>query len=289
MPTYPLVVAGEEVSCGNSRGENVHLLVAGHTDYIPGLGDSGRNWFQNKPDLSIGDVLRRVDAIPCFAAHPQYPIRWLERKIFRRGVYQVEDLFLDGPNPIAGLEFWNGSLDAGFRAGRQFWISQITKGVRLLPIGGNDAHGDLNRYTGVKTPLFSLFSSRSRLFGKVRTVVNNEFQSPLSVSSLHEAFRQAQNSGQLYITNGPALQLTLSDSNIHFEVNSSPDFGSIDEVTLFWGDLTHQIEYSETLCPEHIQYQNDRILRSDCGYIRAECRTSLGNFALSAPVWYSLS
>jgi len=288
LPAHPLMIPGEEVSCGNSRGQNVHLLVAGHPEYIPGLGDSGRNWFHNRPDLSIGEVLDQAKTVPCFAAHPQYPIRWLERKVFRRGPYHAEDLFLEGPNPIAGLEFWNGSLDAGFHAGRKFWISQLLQGAHLLPIGGNDAHGDLNRFCGVKTPLFSLFSSRSRIFGKVRTVLNNAAQDQLVLATLHASFRAAQQSGQLYITDGPSLHMQLNMPNLVLTADSTSDFGVLTEVILFWGDLKDRCEVQEILHPNQTNYCTVFSLKSQCAYVRAECRTQFGNFALSAPVWYNL-
>ena len=43
----PLMIAGEEVSAGNSKGENVHMTALGPEGYLPGLGDCGRNWLDN--------------------------------------------------------------------------------------------------------------------------------------------------------------------------------------------------------------------------------------------------
>jgi len=43
------VIAGEEVSIGNSKGRNVHLLAINNEEFIEGSGDSAEIWFHNKP------------------------------------------------------------------------------------------------------------------------------------------------------------------------------------------------------------------------------------------------
>ena len=167
----PLLLAGEEVSAGNSKGENVHVTVLAPEGYLPGLGDCGRYWLNNKPTLSIKQVLSMTKA-HCFAAHPFQQMGLLEKFIFRRGYWKPEDLnWAPQKHAIRGLQFWNGIRDEGFKLGREFWINELGKGNYLLPIGGNDAHGDLNSMTAVHLPLFSLKHTRAHTFGKVRTVV----------------------------------------------------------------------------------------------------------------------
>ena len=181
----PLMIAGEEVSAGNSKGENVHMTVLGPNGYLPGLGDCGRNWLDNKPTFRIPKLLEMTTA-HCFAAHPMQPMGYLEKFIFRRGYWSHKDLNLDAAHKIRGIQFWNGIRDEGFKLGRQWWIEELGKGNFLLPIGGNDAHGDLNDTTSVSTPLFSLKHSRNHVFGKVRTVVR--INSPLTLDMLNDAF-----------------------------------------------------------------------------------------------------
>ena len=166
----PLLVAGEEVSAGNSKGQNVHMTVLGPESYLPGLGDCGRNWLENRPTFRIAKLLE-MTAAHCFAAHPMQPMGILEKFIFRRGYWSHKDLNLDASHHVRGIQFWNGIRDEGFMLGRQWWIEELGKGNFLLPIGGNDAHGDLNDTTAVSTPLFSLRHTREHVFGKVRTVV----------------------------------------------------------------------------------------------------------------------
>ena len=166
----PLMLAGEEVSVGNSKGENVHMTVLAHDGYLPGLGDCGRYWLDNKPTRTIKQILNMTEA-HCFAAHPFQQMGLLEKFVFRRGYWKPEDLNISGKHAIRGIQFWNGSRDEGFMLGREFWINELGKGNYLLPIGGNDAHGDLNSMTAVHLPLFSLKHTRAHIFGNVRTVI----------------------------------------------------------------------------------------------------------------------
>ena len=166
----PLMLAGEEVSAGNSKGENVHMTVLAPEGYLPGLGDCGRYWLDNKPTRSIKQILNMTGA-HCFAAHPFQQMGLLEKFIFRRGYWKPEDLQLNNKHSIRGFQFWNGIRDEGFKLGREFWINELGKGNYLLPIGGNDAHGDLNSMTAVDLPLISLKHTRAHIFGNVRTVI----------------------------------------------------------------------------------------------------------------------
>ena len=179
----PLLIAGEEVSVGNSKGENVHMTVLGPEGYLPGLGDCGRYWLENRPTRSIKQILNMTEA-HCFAAHPFQQMGLLEKFVFRRGYWKPEDLNIakkskekntdkasQKTHSVRGIQFWNGIRDEGFKLGREFWINELGKGNYLLPIGGNDAHGDLNGMTAVNLPLISLKYTKAHTFGNVRTVV----------------------------------------------------------------------------------------------------------------------
>lgn len=163
----PLALACEEVSCGNGRGQNVHLIVCEHPEYIPGQGDGGRRWLANRPDLTIGQVLDRASesGAPAWAAHPRAPMSWVQKAVFRRGPWAETDL----DERLAGTQFWNGRRGTDFVDGRGQWLRSLLKGGCLLPIAGNDAHGDLNRAMQVRTPLVSLHQTRSHRFGHART------------------------------------------------------------------------------------------------------------------------
>lgn len=285
LDSYPLILAGEEVSCGNSHGKNVHLLVAGHGEFIPGEGDSGRQWFRNRPTLPLQDVLSLVAPAPCFAAHPQSSMGWLERKIFHRGPYTVADMQYHSTNAIAGLEFWNGARNSGYRRGRQFWIEQLLQGHHILPIAGNDAHGDLNRYTGVHIPLLKLRTARERQFGNVRTVLQSDSgQRPQGIE-LHKAIRRAQQTGGLYCTEGPAIQVEQNGSHFRIQAFSSPDFGALSELKLFWASESTKVEQALVFPLDSFEHSYSFPLPAGCHYLRAECQTQKNRHAISAACW----
>ena len=67
------ILVGEEVSVGNSRGENVHCLLIGNKGFQPGNGDSGEQPLNNKPTMDLKTLFKRVSSEPeivIAAAHP---------------------------------------------------------------------------------------------------------------------------------------------------------------------------------------------------------------------------
>lgn len=276
----PILIPGEEVSCGNHLGENVHLLVAGHEGFLPGLGDGGRRWLNNKPDLRIQEVLERLEGTPCFAAHPRSRIGSVERFLFRRGMWHAKDL--DSAGEIQGLQFWNGHRGTDFMEGRSFWVQQLLRGKRLSPIGANDAHGDLNRNIGVKTPLFSLYHSRKHVFGNVRTVVRSEGKTLGSI-------KLGLASGRLFCTDGPFLDLRQVAEGLRLEGTSSDDYGGLRKVTVLAGKKGEAREFPvrewnwEKDGPSGFSETLD--IPAGASYVRAEANTHGNRFALTAPVF----
>lgn len=288
----PLMLAGEEVSAGNSKGENVHMTVMAPEAYLPGLGDCGRYWLDNKPTRKVTQILEATKA-HCFAAHPFQQMGLLEKFIFRRGYWKHEDLNLEKKHGIRGIQFWNGIRDEGFKLGREFWINELGKGNYLLPIGGNDAHGDLNDTTAVATPLVSLKHSREHVFGKVRTVVrlpqdSVAGQSPLTLDSLNKAF----DGDNCYITDGPALWWERNDEErektVTFRARSNSDYGGGFRYIRIFGrrSLGGKLARDEEVCMESqvaARQSTDITVHADnFAYLRAECETGDGHFAMTS-------
>jgi hypothetical protein len=276
LPQSPLLIAGEEVSAGNTKGENVHMTVLGPEGYLPGLGDCGRYWLSNRPTLPIKRLLEMAGA-PCFAAHPLQQMGMLEKFIFRRGFWKNADLHLnDSKNPIRGIQFWNGVRDEGFKLGRAWWIEELGKGNYLLPIGGNDAHGDLNDTTFVERPLFSLGHNRNHVFGRVRTAV--------PAAPTLESLRKAFTGDNCYVTNGPALWWERSGAAIVFHAQSNNEMGGGFRYIRIYGRRRNAKE--EVVLPESLvaTSQNETITVQAAGYayLRAECETATGRFALTS-------
>ena len=288
LPPSPLLVASEEVSAGNSKGENVHMTVLGPEGYLPGLGDCGRYWLSNRPTLPIAKLLEMAGA-PCFAAHPLQQMGMLEKFIFRRGVWKNADLHLsDSKNPIRGIQFWNGIRDEGFKLGRAWWIEELGKGNYLLPIGGNDAHGDLNDTTFVELPLFSLGHNRHHVFGRVRTAVLVAAGNVPSLESLRQAFA----GDNCYITDGPALWWERDGAAIVFHARSNGEMGGGFRYIRIYGrrrianGIDGKMAAQEEVLPESLvatsQNETVTVQASDFAYLRAECETATGRFALTS-------
>ena len=291
----PLLLAGEEVSAGNSKGENVHMTVLAPESYMPGLGDCGRYWLENRPTLRIPAHLESTTA-HCFAAHPFQPMGIVEKFVFRRGYWCPNDLNLDKKHSIRGIQFWNGTRDEGFFLGRRFWTEELGKGNFLLPIGGNDAHGDLNDTTGISIPLVSLKHSRHHVFGKVRTVVKvdesdnaSENCSALSLEKLNKAFAEEN----CYITDGPALWWERGEvhgvKSIIFHARNTSDYGGAFRHIRIFGRLRTpegKPARQEVLCIESVVMARAKtdinVAIDNYAYLRAECETADGHFAMTS-------
>ena len=291
----PLLLAGEEVSAGNSKGENVHMLAFAPDSYLPGLGDCGRNWLENKPTFKIPKLLEMTEA-HCFAAHPMQPMGLLEKFIFRRGYWSHKDLNLEARHKIRGIQFWNGIRDEGFKLGRQWWIEELGKGNYLLPIGGNDAHGDLNDTTSVATPLFTLRHTRDHIFGKVRTVVKEDPRSEPGMTKTQltrEALNAAFAGDNCYITDGPALWWERAEihgsKGIIFHARNTADFGGGFRYIRIFGRRylsNGKLSPNEEICKESLvaaRANSDiEVYFDNFAYLRAECETATGKFALTS-------
>ena len=300
----PLMIAGEEVSAGNSKGENVHMTVLGPEGYLPGLGDCGRYWLDNKPTCTIKQILNSTEA-HCFAAHPFQQMGLLEKFVFRRGYWKPEDLNIAGnkagkpakkTHAIRGIQFWNGIRDEGFKLGREFWISELGKGNYLLPIGGNDAHGDLNSMTAVNLPLISLKHTKAHTFGNVRTVIPTKLTFPAPIgnlpasSSLTLAALNAAFSGDnCYITDGPALWWERNGKDLIFHARSNKETGGgFRYIRIYGRRLLPNGKYAPTeeldigsliAAPDHADIT---VATFGFAYFRAECETATGKFALTS-------
>lgn len=279
LPPSPLMLASEEVSAGNSEGENVHMTVFAPENYIPGLGDCGRYWLKNEPTLSIAKVLEQTKA-PCFAAHPKAPMGSLEKFIFRRGYWAHKDISHKNKS-IRGIQFWNGSRDEGFFEGKKWWIEELGKGNYLLPLGGNDAHGDLNDSVSVKYPLVSLRRTKDHIFGKVRTLIKAD---NLTEASLKNAF----NTSSLYVTEGPALWWESKEDQWVLQAKSNQEYGPFKAIKIFGREvlLNGKLASKETLQPESLvlaPLENKiPVYKKNLAYVRAEAVTEKGYFALTA-------
>lgn len=301
-----VIIPGEEVSCGNARGRNVHFLILNHPHFIRGCGDSAERWLRTKPDHTIAEVLAMLaPQALAFAAHPAVLTPYLESLLLGRGHWDLVDLQHDRLN---GVQFWN----AGRRyeeEGLQQWRALLLQGKRVFAIAGSDAHGNFNRFRQITLPFIKMIEHHRHLFGSMRTAAFVEGK--LQLETLITALR----AGRACLTNGPLIDFSVATPNgglarmgdqlkttggmIMLNAVSSAEFGKLAHLKIWQGDLERKEEailYEETKFSEAYQHHLQLQLRTEVNnfYLRAEAITQRESFsvehgascrALTNPIW----
>ncbi|MFQ6092745.1 MAG: CehA/McbA family metallohydrolase [bacterium] len=298
------LILGEEISCGNARHKNVHLLAYGIEDFIPGGGDGAERWLRTRPDLSLREVLKRVkaDGAIAYASHPEERFTLGERLMLRRGHWGKRDYEL--PDYI-GLQFWNGKQDKPFREGYKRWVQMLLRGRRVFFLGGNDSHGDFNIFRQVRVPLLRTVDSSHRVFGKVRTCLY--CKQGLS----GEAALYALRNGNSIVSSGPFVTFSAENEqgewagiggeisgktvSITIKAKSTSEFGDIERITICQGEMKEKIEKrrelrigSDFYDPNEVAIEGLSLQVSDPLYLRLEVVSRRGEEVYRAytnPIW----
>jgi hypothetical protein len=299
------VVQGEEVSCRNLKGQNVHLLLFGDEHFFHGSGDGAEQWFQTRCEHSVSDILRqKQQGALAFAAHPMEPVSILQRWLLGRGSWSSKDL---SDSLIAGIQFANGVTGKGFFDGYQAWIKALLGGWQVYCLAGNDAHGNFNRFRQIGIPFVRVRESNSQLFGKMRTAIIT--QERFDQSSVLKSLVR----GNFIITDGPFTNIVLTDSEgiatsigvrltgpqfeFRLSARSSKEFGEIKEVKLLVGNVgnnNERVYFSERMSGMFVYQRLFSIRVTESMYLRAETYTSDQNqsdgcehFCFTNPIWLS--
>ncbi len=303
-----IILEGEEVSCASRNGRNVHFLILDHSKFLPGSGDGAEHWFHTRAELSIEEILNQLDEnAAAFAAHPRVKTPFLEWMLLRRGRWQREDLL---HSRLDGLQIWNGHPD-GTEDGLREWRELLLSGKKPVLAAGNDAHGNFSRFRQVGFPFFKMREHRLNIFGRARMVVRGAENS--GANQIIAALRK----GNSCISTGPVIDLQIANHDgkvfsmgdtargeltvVKTIVLSSEEFGEIEELKIWFGDLKTRREeiffaksdfkgmtvFDVTLSLQRIQMRR--------GYFRAELATKANEMALpdirlrpqalSNPVW----
>jgi hypothetical protein len=304
-----VVISGEEVSAGNSRRRNAHLLVFNSKKFFPGSGDSAERWFRTAPEMSIDEILEQLDdEAHAFAAHPEAPTPPLEWLLLRRGKWEWPDY--QHPR-LNGLQIWNGSLE-GMEEGVARWRELLLAGKKLFIIAGNDAHGNFNRFRQVGIPHLKMREHHWHLFGRTRTAVLLNDQ--LTLSSLMSALRN----GSAGITTGPMFDLQMICANgrrarlgetiiepaksFFVQAISSPEFGKLEKVVVWLGDLharRERVLFESADFADPFSFSQTLPLDLPLGkfYLRGEAHSAGSEFlpqrslpcrALTNPIWINI-
>jgi hypothetical protein len=295
------IIPGEEVSAGNSRGRNVHLLILGSGSFIAGMGDSAEAWFHNSPNHSIAEIMGQLEGNRvAIAAHPDYQFPLMERLLLKRDIWRQSDLQTRG---LTGTQVIRGEESVPFQKGIAHWIKLLLKGNRLSVTTGTDAHGDFNRFAQVKTPMIRLEIAQHTVFGDLLTLIPSARL--LSTSSLVSEIKNKRTA----VTTGPGIEFGFRNSRGQdYELGdlcpdragtsivsaiSSPEFGSISHAMIWAGH--NELQSEELLWiekPADKTYQLEREIPSDLkrdwSYLRAEIQTQSFrgiNRALTTPIF----
>ncbi len=287
------IICGEEVSVGNRRGRNVHLLIFNDPAFYPGSGDSGENWPQIRPQEQVAQVLRRLSPqAAAVAAHPEAQPPWPQRLVLGRAKWSMEDYAAPG---LHGLQIWNGEAASGWKAGLPAWVRQLLAGRRLAIIGGNDSHGDFNRVRHIRVPFWSILESTHHVFGAVRTGLYGP--PPRSIDRMVSALQ----AGRCLVSNGPFAQLWVdglssgetvvgSGGTLKIVASSSAHFGFLDRVDLIIGDCQKKQEVQRPLAVppacHHFEIELTDHVLPDRGYVRLQVMSDTGRrLCLTNPVY----
>ncbi len=292
----PVILPGEEVSCANAEGKNVHCLVLNNRKFLPGSGDGAEKWFKTDAELSINEVVKNSDPEALIiAAHPKDPAPWLEKILLRRGRWSGEDCRTKG---LAGLQILNGLDNAAFYEGLEQWRRLLLKGEKVFIYAGNDAHGDFNRFRQVKIFMWSLYEiERHRPFGWARTCVRTG-SDPVNNETLTAHLRQ----GHAVITNGPIAALSVKNqAGSVFEIGSclpdrsvlctveartTAEMGDFSSIRIWLGEVSgKEILIKEMSGESHVIVNGLEVRTQGLSYLRCEARTVRGLFCYTNPIW----
>ena len=277
-----LIVPGEEVSVRNASGRNVHALVLGHPEFLPGSGDGAERLLKTRSELDVECLSERLSpGSITLAAHPYYRFPLIQRVLIGRGLWEDRDVQHPG---VCGLQILNGRLDEGFSRGVAEWRSLLLRGHRKFIYAGSDAHGNFNMYRQIRMPFAALEERRTNVLGTCRTGVLNAQPGDM------EGILAGLKAGRCIISTGPFINMSIdaegrtagigetiqaSRVKVNLELSSSEEFGPLAGFRLLRGKVGRGSE--ETLgeaCldgdPFQARWEGTCELEPGITYFRAE-------------------
>jgi len=260
------ILAGEELSCRSSRGRNVHLIILGNREFLHGAGDGAERWFRTRSEFSVAEALDRI-APEAFAAaaHPLVPTPPLEWLLIRRGEWTGEDLLRPR---LDGWQIANGDWGIDFQRGFAYWQERVKSGGPIPRLyGGNDAHGNFNRFRQVRLPMIRLVEGDRNVFGRVSTRLK-------SSASNSDGIIAALKSAPLMISDGPSIDLEpAAEGMVKVVWKSTEEFGAAASIRLFSG-ANGKVEPLPAVDPGGHRHQGEILQKiSPVSFIGAELVT----------------
>lgn len=293
MEKFP-VIWGEEVSCGNKKNKNIHLLVINNEQFIEGKGDSAEHWFHNTPTLSLAEVMTKIEqGAIVIGAHTaddhQDPISTI---LLKRGVWSEEDITNTN---ITYIQILNEDTPRKIESAKKSWISLLLKGYKAFALAGNDAHGYFNLTRKIGIPFLNLTKSQKQIFGNLKTFIKAD--ALLTGENFVDEFKK----NRIIISNGPFARFMINEyeigSTIYAKENdelkveiyacSSEEFGLLKSIKLISGKKEDQNEMVEKEWQiMHYKFsQTSHLHWKGQNYFRIEALTDKKKFCLTNPIW----
>ncbi len=295
----PIMILGEEISTLNCRSKAVHLCAIGIKSFVPGSIDGART---NKlPTLQLKQVIDEVHSQGglAVAAHPGSRFGLLQQILLHRGNWAKDDF----ANNLDAVQAVNNGFGKSWQIAKRLWINELLRGRRLPLVGGNDSHGDFNRYRYISVPFLAISENFSRHLSSVRTGI---YRKAKSIDDVISSIRQ----GEAFVTSGPYLSITptksgrnrdlplqtipIGCSSVTVRVIGNCEFGGVKNLRVFAGRVGEKAEsllFSDNYnCENQIIQEIALSGKPPQGYLRAEA-TCLKNggattFAATSPVYF---
>lgn len=277
------VIPGEEVSIGNHRNRNIHLLAVNHHHFICGHGDSAEKWFKNKPQNHLKMIKRlHSDSNLFIAAHPFEKVPFAQKITLRRGQWENQD-YTD--SEINYLQAINSNEINEVENSIEKWIELLLTSKKYFILAGNDAHGNFNVMRQIKIPFRKLFRSYKQTFGNFFTAFYFDLNDPIA----------GIKNGIMIISNGPFLNFNLTIGKEKYNIGSTvqtgkavlnyqfatnPEFGKISKIVLHIGDLDLKTERDYS----RIESSSEIVL-PEKGYVRMSMKTENSGLVFTNPIW----
>lgn len=237
-----IILQGEEVSCLNSSGETVHLLGLGLTRFLPGSRDGARKTVKKNRHLTIQEAVTDIkEQGGCaVAAHPGARSGLAQKLLLHRGTWLQNDCTAQ----LDGFQALNAGFGKSWKTAKNLWLNMLQSGIKVPLLGGNDAHGDFNRYRAIGKPFLSIYENFQRYMGYGKTGIYGQCTTAEQVLT---KIRQ----GATFVTTGPYISINYTEeahshaiasspvttpgSNLFVHAISTPEFGAIKQIAVFAG------------------------------------------------------
>lgn len=298
-------ILGEEISCLNSKNKAVHLCGIGIKDFVPGSIDGARQNAKTIKTLSLKNAIESIHRQGgiAYAAHPGSKMGVFQRVFLKRGIWSRKDL----SENLDAVQNVNNGFNSSWNRANKLWINELLKGHKLPLLGGNDCHGDFNRYRYLKTPFLLIQENFMRYFSWIKTGIYRKISNQ---QNLIEAIKN----GETFVTSGPFLGISKTKSildniichneivfnlkSISIILRSNSEFGQPYFVKLNFGQIfssREQIFFSKYLKLTEFEAVIEVPISNltGKGYLRAEAEflksDGTMNFAATSPYYFNLT